>query len=121
VSLKCRNVVQIFALNAFLLLSATSDVYNVSMTMIRKQLYLESHQDAALKRKARALGLSEAELVRRALDAALQEPTQSSISQHSTLHAVLEDAKALSLTHAPASGYLYSREDAYRDEPRLER
>jgi hypothetical protein len=91
------------------------------MTMIRKQLYLESHQDAALKRKARALGLSEAELVRRALDAALQEPTRPVLQQSSALHAVLEDAKALSLTHAPASEYRYSREDAYTEEPRLER
>lgn len=39
--------------------------------MIRKQLYIEPHQEEALKRRSRELGVSEAELVRRALDAAL--------------------------------------------------
>lgn len=41
------------------------------MYVIRKQLYIEPYQEAALKRRARELGVSEAELVRRALDAAL--------------------------------------------------
>lgn len=41
------------------------------MYVVRKQLYIEAHQEAQLKRRARELGVSEAELVRRALDAAL--------------------------------------------------
>lgn len=41
------------------------------MYMVRKQLYLTEAQDFALKNRADALGVSEAELVRRALDAAL--------------------------------------------------
>lgn len=40
---------------------------------VRKQLSLTPEQDRALKRRARELGVSEAELVRRALDAALAE------------------------------------------------
>ena len=36
--------------------------------MIRKQVYIEPRQDAILKRLARTLGLTEAELVRRAID-----------------------------------------------------
>lgn len=36
--------------------------------MIRKQLYITREQERSLKRKARELGISEAELVRRALD-----------------------------------------------------
>lgn len=39
--------------------------------MIRKQLYIEPRQEEALKRRAHELGVSEAELVRRALDVAL--------------------------------------------------
>jgi len=39
--------------------------------VIRKQLYIEPHQEEALKQRSRELGVSEAELVRRALDAAL--------------------------------------------------
>ncbi len=36
--------------------------------MIRKQIYIEPMQDALLKRRARELGMSEAELIRRCLD-----------------------------------------------------
>lgn len=39
--------------------------------MVRKQLYFEERQERALKRRAAETGLSEAELVRQALDAAL--------------------------------------------------
>ena len=43
---------------------------------VRKQLSVTPEQDRALKRRSRELGVSEAELVRRALDAALAaEPT----------------------------------------------
>ncbi len=91
------------------------------MTMIRKQLYIDPQQDAALKRKARDLGLSEAELVRRALDAALLEPQHSVTPRPSVLQALLEDALAFSRTHQPTDGYTYNREDAYTSEPRLER
>ncbi len=36
--------------------------------MIRKQIYLEPEQDELLKQEARKSGLSEAELIRRAID-----------------------------------------------------
>ena len=36
--------------------------------MIRKQIYIESAQDNILKRKAGILGLTEAEVIRRAID-----------------------------------------------------
>lgn len=37
-------------------------------TMVRKQVYITTYQDALLKRLARRLGVSEAELIRRAID-----------------------------------------------------
>jgi hypothetical protein len=91
------------------------------MTMIRKQLYIDPHQDAALKRKARELGLSEAELVRRALDAILTESTPAAPARPSVLQALLEDAQALSVSHPAPEGYVFKRDDAYDDESRLER
>lgn len=42
-------------------------------TMIRKQVYLEAHQDRALKARARQLGVTEAELIRRSLDHGLRD------------------------------------------------
>jgi hypothetical protein len=38
------------------------------MAMVRKQVYIEKRQDEALKRAARRRGVTEAELVREALD-----------------------------------------------------
>jgi hypothetical protein len=98
-----------------------SDVYDVYMTMIRKQLYIDPSQDAALKRKARELGLSEAELVRRALDAVLTETPQAMPARPSVLQALLEDAQALAITHPAPENYVFKRDDAYEDESRLER
>lgn len=45
--------------------------------MVRKQLYLEERHERALKRRAAETGLSEAELVRQALDAALAVPARA--------------------------------------------
>jgi hypothetical protein len=86
------------------------------MTMIRKQFYIFPDQDAALKRKARELGVSEAELVRRALDAVLTETTSAMPVRPSVLQALLEDAQALSITHSAPEGYVFKRDDAYEDE-----
>ena len=38
------------------------------MGMIRKQVYIEAHQEAALKRLARELGVTEAELIRQGIE-----------------------------------------------------
>ena len=38
------------------------------MFMVRKQIYLEERQEARLKRIARARGISEAEVIRQAID-----------------------------------------------------
>ena len=87
--------------------------------MVRRQLYIGQSQDAALKRKARELGVSEAELVRRALENALSSPA-SRTKRISALQAVLKDAKALFKMHQPPEDYRFSRDDAY-DDTRLER
>lgn len=39
--------------------------------MIRKQVYIEPHQERLLKERARQLGVTEAELIRRSLDQGL--------------------------------------------------
>jgi len=38
-------------------------------TKVRKQVYIEPHQEATLKRLAREQGITEAEIIRRAIDA----------------------------------------------------
>ena len=41
--------------------------------MVRKQVYIEERQEALLKQRARALGVTEAELIRRGIDRTLTE------------------------------------------------
>ena len=85
--------------------------------MIRKQLYLEETQDQALKQRARELGISEAELVRRALDAALYPKDNAHLAtpRRAALTKLLDDAKRLSETHAFPKTYHFDR-DALYDE-----
>lgn len=47
---------------------------NAMARMVRKQLYIDKRQDEALKRRARELGISEAEVVRQALADSLAVP-----------------------------------------------
>jgi hypothetical protein len=42
-----------------------------AIRMVRKQVYIEARQDRLLKQRARQLGLTEAELIRRSLDQGL--------------------------------------------------
>ena len=41
--------------------------------MIRKQVYIEDHQERRLKARAKLLGVTEAEIIRRSLDRGLGE------------------------------------------------
>ena len=85
--------------------------------MVRKQLYLEETQDRALKARARELGISEAELVRRALDAALRpkEHAHFASPRRAALRRLLDNAKRLSEQHAFTEGYRFNREELYNE------
>lgn len=93
-------------------------MYMMYMRMVRKQLYIEERQDKALKRRAKKLGISEAEVVRAALDAALAregapQPPPPSLPKDDPLEQLLalaeEDARR-GVTFPP---------EAYRREGRI--
>ncbi len=42
--------------------------------MIRKQVYIEANQDEVIKQRARMLGVTEAEVIRRAIDRQVNVP-----------------------------------------------
>ncbi len=89
--------------------------------MIRKRFDLNPVQNAALKRKAHSLGISEAELVRRALNATLSEKIPASAQKDTALKSLLENSLRLSKIHRPNEAYRFDREDAYSSEPRFTR
>lgn len=87
--------------------------------MIRKQLYLDAIQDKALKQRARELGLSEAEIVRRALDAVLFEGSALRGQRH--LASFLKQAEELAEAHRPADSYRFDRQALYEEDDRFKR
>lgn len=89
--------------------------------MIRKQLYLEESQDKALKRRAKELGISEAEVMRRALDEALKGETKATSLAEQALDSFLERADRLAKTHRAPEGYRFDRQALYEEDERFTR
>lgn len=82
--------------------------------MIRKQLYITREQDHALKRQARALGVSEAEVVRRALDEAVREtPPRPQMGLDDPLAELLANTRRLAGRHRLPVGYRFDRDELY--------
>ena len=89
--------------------------------MIRKQLYIEEAQNKALKRRAKELGVTEAEVVRRALNEAFREEpyTAPQKMRVEALERLLERADALAKTHAFPEGYRFNRQELYEEDRRF--
>ena len=88
--------------------------------MVRKQLYIRRRQNEMLKRVSEARGVSEAEIVREAIDreiaGAAKRPLTHDPSAWDEILRFLESRKA---TEAPGRPYQWRRQDAY--EGRLSR
>ena len=86
--------------------------------MVRKQIYIEPRQDELLKRRARELGVTEAELIRQAIDEFAH--AQASLARKLQ---VWEEEKAFMQERArmnvPQTGRTWTRDELY--EERLER
>lgn len=87
--------------------------------MVRKQLYISDEHERALKARARELGVSEAELVRRMLDGMLIDREGGSglagAGAAEALEDFLEEADRLAESHRFPEGYLFNRDDLYED------
>lgn len=93
-------------------------MYMMYMAKVRKQLYIEERQEKLLRQRAKALGVSEAEIVRAAIDAALA-PRRS--SQHrDAIDRFVAGVEADVRAGHTWSEQSFDRDDAYRDrESRL--
>jgi hypothetical protein len=84
--------------------------------MVRKQFYIRKRQDELLKRLAKARGLSEAEIIRQAIDReaaeALGQPDNAERSAWKELIAFLEKRQELAGKRQP---YLWNREEIYSE------
>jgi hypothetical protein len=86
------------------------------MAMIRKQIYIESHQERTLKRVARQTGKTEAEIIRDALD----EHVRLLKAQQDRMTAWREIEATVDLRTKPlqvSAGRTWKRDELYdRDE-----
>ena len=88
--------------------------------MIRKQIYLERTQQQLLARLARARGVSEAEVIRQAIEhEAIGGHVQSVVSDATALDEIVQFALGRRETGVTGESLRWNREDAY--EERLER
>ena len=87
--------------------------------MVRKQICLEREQERLLKQRAKAMGLSEAEVIRRALEAALHSGAPTFIPDPAAWERLKADIEAR-IAGGPLPGKrTWKREDAYAE--RLDR
>ena len=93
------------------------DVYDVYM--VRKQLYISEQHERALKARARELGVSEAELVRRMLDGLLLDGKGgrglAGAGAAEALEGFLQEADRLAESHRFPEGYRFDRDELYDD------
>ena len=89
--------------------------------MVRKQIYIPKRQQVLLKRRAKARGISEAELIRQALDRDLAGGWARVFQQDPEAWDKVQHFALARRTHAKTNtrSYQWKREDAY--EERLKR
>jgi hypothetical protein len=85
--------------------------------MIRKQLYITREHERALKDRARAEGLTEAEIVREALDRHLRPESSPVIPEHrrQALEKLLALNEDIARRHHFPKGYTFNREELYTE------
>ena len=89
--------------------------------MVQKRLYISEQQDRALKHRAAALGISEAELIRQALDELLRSADPPT-PRREELDRLLDNTRRLAQHHRVPAGYCFRREALYEErETRLGR
>ena len=85
--------------------------------MIRKQLYITLEQDRALKHYARQKGMSEAEIVREALDRHLRRNDKKVVldSRSKAVEELIKGNEELANHMQIEEGYVFNRADIYLD------
>ena len=85
------------------------------MTMVRKQIYITPEQDAKLKRLARRRGVTEADVVRDAIDLVEAQAESEEERRREAGRKLIEHLKRHAATHVGTTDK-WTREDAYSDE-----
>jgi predicted DNA-binding protein len=85
------------------------------MTMVRKQIYLTPEQDEKLKRLARKRGVTEADVVRGAIDKVEAEEEAEELRRRKAADEFIAHMRRHAATHLGKTDK-WTRDDAYDDE-----
>ena len=85
--------------------------------MVRKQVYLERRQDGMLKRRAKELGVTEAELIRRGVDH-VARGTVATAPDASAWREALRVIRRRLRMRVPQGGRSWTREELYEERLR---
>ncbi|BBM70819.1 type II toxin-antitoxin system VapB family antitoxin [Rhodothermus marinus] len=83
--------------------------------MIRKQFYITTEQDQAIRQLARQQGVSASEVVRRALEAALARFSLPWRGQSEAVERLLENCRQLGAHHQLPAGFRFDRAACYQE------
>jgi len=84
--------------------------------MVRKQFYIRKHQDELLKLLAQARGLSEAEIIRQAIEREAAESSErSNSSEWSAIDEFISVARSKRSQKTTAEPYRWNREEIYAE------
>jgi Ribbon-helix-helix protein, copG family len=84
--------------------------------MVRKQFYIQKRQDALLKRLSRARGLSEAEIIRRAIEREVAGvPVQPIATDRSAWQELVAFLEARQESARGGQPYQWNREEIYAE------
>lgn len=84
--------------------------------MVRKQIYIQKRQEALLKRLSQARGLSEAEIIRQAIEReASGAPIQSAIIDQNAWQELVAFVEARQSTVRSGKPYRWNREEIYSE------
>lgn len=84
--------------------------------MIRKQIYIQKRQDSLLKRLSRARGLSEAEIIRQAIEHELASaPLQQVTADRNAWQELTAFLDARHTTVTGSHAYRWNRDEIYSD------
>ena len=89
----------------------------MSEYMVRKQIYIPKQQDARLKQLARQRGVSEAEIIRQALEHEVETSDAAALEQEKALESLIDFARALRERPEFQQGgfYQWNRQELYED------
>lgn len=84
--------------------------------MVRKQIYIQKRQEALLKRLSQARGLSEAEIIRQAIEREVAGiPAQPAATDRSAWQELVAFVEARQAARKSGEAYRWNREEIYAE------